>query len=169
MLKAELLDLCKMHKPAPVYRVDHVLKSAGHTSIRLPPYHADLKPIEGIQADLKGYVGRRNLHFRKTSVETLIEEGIENIGEREWSACCKHGREIEQEYWKRDIEVEEDVDRVIVFVDSDSDVSNSEGTDTANQPIRLMRPNCFYIRILKFGNCEIRECINKYKMQGKRK
>ena len=45
MIKAKLLELCKMHKPAPVYRVDQILKSAGHTAIRLPPYHADLNPI----------------------------------------------------------------------------------------------------------------------------
>ena len=31
MLKAELLELCKLHKSAPVYRVDQVLKSAGHS------------------------------------------------------------------------------------------------------------------------------------------
>ena len=83
-----------------------------------------------IWANLKGYVGRRNLHFRKTSVERLIEEGKENIGEREWSACCKHIREIEQEYWKRDIAVEEEIDRAIIFVDS---VSDSEGTDIASE------------------------------------
>ena len=84
-----------------------------------------------IWANLKGYVGRRNLHFRKTGVETLIEEAIENIGEREWSVCYKHIREIEQEYWKREITVEEEIDRVIIFVDSDSDVSDSEDSDPA--------------------------------------
>ena len=77
-----------------------------------------------IWATLKGYVGWRNLHFRKASVETLIDEGIENLGEREWSACCKHVREIETS-------VEEEIDRVIIFVDYDSDVSDSEGTDPA--------------------------------------
>ena len=65
-----------MDPPAPVYRVDQVLKSEGHTAIRLPPYHMDRNPIEIRWKDLK------NLRFRKTSVETLIEEGIENIGER---------------------------------------------------------------------------------------
>ena len=44
---------------------------------------------------------------------------------------CKHVREIEQEYLKRDITVEEEIDWVIIYVDADSDVSNSERTDTA--------------------------------------
>ena len=86
-----------------------------------------------ICANLKGYVERRNLQFRKTSVEVLIDEGIENVGEREWSACCKHVREIEQEYWKRDVAEEEEIDLVIIFVDSDSDVSDNRGTDTVSE------------------------------------
>ena len=41
--------------------------------------------------------------------------------------------DIEQEFWRRDIAVEEEVDRVIIYVDSDSDVSDSEDTDTASE------------------------------------
>ena len=86
-----------------------------------------------IWANLKGYVEQRNLHFRKTIVETLIYEGIENIDERDWSACCKHVREIKQECRKRDVAQEEETDRVIISVDSDSDVSDNEGTATASE------------------------------------
>ena len=38
--------------------------------------------------------------------------------------------DVEQELWRRDIAVEEEVDRVIIYVDSDSDVSDSEDKDT---------------------------------------
>ena len=41
--------------------------------------------------------------------------------------------DIEQEFWRRDIAVEEEVDRVIIYVDSNSDVSDSEDTDTASE------------------------------------
>ena len=54
MLKAEILQLCKTHKPEPRFVVDEMLKEHGHTAIRLPPYHADLNPIELIWANLKG-------------------------------------------------------------------------------------------------------------------
>ena len=77
-----------MDPPARVYRVDQALKSEGHPAIRLPPYHADRNPIEIIWKNLK------NLPFRKTNIETLIEEGIENIGEREWSAGWKLVRQV---------------------------------------------------------------------------
>ena len=46
MLKAELLQLCKTHKPEPRFVVNEMLKEHGLTAaIRLPPYHADLNPL----------------------------------------------------------------------------------------------------------------------------
>ena len=54
MLKVELLQFCKTHKPEPRFVVDEMLKEHGHTAIRLPPYHVDLNPIELIWANLKG-------------------------------------------------------------------------------------------------------------------
>ena len=166
ILKAELLELCKLHKPAPVYRVDLVLKSAGHTAIRLPPYHADLNPIEMIWANLKSYVGRRNLHFRKTSVETLIEEGIENIGEREWSVCCKHVREI-LNYRAGMLEERHcggGRDRPSHHIRRLRQWRQWQwGTETAsegeNQPTRLMKPNCFCNANLKLWNAD---CCNEF-------
>ena len=41
MLRQELLELCKLLKPrVPEFQIDKVLKSHGHTAIRLPLYHA---------------------------------------------------------------------------------------------------------------------------------
>ena len=41
--------------------------------------------------------------------------------------------DIEQEFWSRDIAVEEEVDRVIIYVDSDSHVNDLEDTDRASE------------------------------------
>ena len=54
MLKDELLELCKTHPKEPVYVLDQMLSQHGHIALRLPPYHADLNPIELIWANLKG-------------------------------------------------------------------------------------------------------------------
>ena len=54
MIKEELLELCKNHKQEPVYVLDQILSQHGHLALRLPPYHADLNPIELIWANLKG-------------------------------------------------------------------------------------------------------------------
>ena len=54
MFKDELHTLIKKHTPAPVYVVDQIPESHGHLGLRLPPYHADLNPIELIWGNLKG-------------------------------------------------------------------------------------------------------------------
>ena len=50
MLKVELLELYKMHRPLPTCVVDETLKQHRHTAIQLPPYHAELNSIELIWA-----------------------------------------------------------------------------------------------------------------------
>ena len=45
-LKPELWALAKAKAAEdPKYRVDDIIKAAGHTPLRLPPYHCDLNPI----------------------------------------------------------------------------------------------------------------------------
>ena len=123
-----------IHKPKfPMFQMDKVLKSHGHTAIYLPPYHTKLNAIELVSSNLKVFVGCRNLQFKKVKVEELAQESIKSIGEKEWSSCCKHVIDIEQEFWRRDTAVEEEVDRVLIYVAPDSDVSNLEDTDTASE------------------------------------
>ena len=43
--------------------------------------------------------------------------------------------DIEQEFWRRNIAVEKVVDRVIIYVDSDSEVVDSEEADRASEGI----------------------------------
>ena len=54
LLKAELLQICKQHKPTPNFLLDNILKEYGHDCLRLPAYHADLNSIELIWATTKG-------------------------------------------------------------------------------------------------------------------
>lgn len=53
MLKPEHVYLCKLSKPQPRFVVHEMLKEHGHTALRLPPYHADLNPVELIWANSK--------------------------------------------------------------------------------------------------------------------
>ncbi|CAH0730220.1 unnamed protein product, partial [Brenthis ino] len=48
MLKCELYEIIKEHKEEPIYEVDSYLTLHGNKSLRLPPYHCDLNPIEMI-------------------------------------------------------------------------------------------------------------------------
>ena len=80
-----------------------------------------------------GFIAKRNLRFNLTNVKELIEEGIARIGEPEWENCCAHVIQTEREYWKSEIAVEKEVERIIIHIGSDSEVSSDEETDTASE------------------------------------
>ena len=69
VLKAELLALVKQFKSDPRYRIDQVTGEAGHTVLRVPPYHCDLNPIEIIWAQLKHHVAAYNVSFKLTDLQ----------------------------------------------------------------------------------------------------
>ena len=62
LLKAELLEMAKpiSSRLSKKYRIDAIASEAGHTVVRLPPYHCQYNPIELIWANLKTLVAHRN-------------------------------------------------------------------------------------------------------------
>ncbi|XP_025200475.1 uncharacterized protein LOC112598292 [Melanaphis sacchari] len=57
LLKAQLLTKVQELKPrTKSYVIDNLAKHAGHTVLRLPPYHCEFNPIELAWAMVKGYV-----------------------------------------------------------------------------------------------------------------
>ncbi|KAJ8317682.1 hypothetical protein KUTeg_005586, partial [Tegillarca granosa] len=58
--------------------IDYILREHGHKILRLPPYHADLNPIELIWADLKSYVASKNLKFKLSDVQKLAEKQLKD-------------------------------------------------------------------------------------------
>jgi transposase len=54
LLKAELLQIVRTHKHLyGDYVVDQMARQAGHTVLRLPPYHCELNAIELVWAQVK--------------------------------------------------------------------------------------------------------------------
>ena len=104
MLKAELLQICKQHKPIPSFLLDNIFKDYGHDCLRLPAYHADLNSIELIWATMKGYIARRNVSFKMTDVIQLTHDAIAAVTEDDWVSSCRHVEEVERKY--ADIAVE---------------------------------------------------------------
>ena len=53
--KRDLLQLINNSEKskATIFRISHILEEHGHTSLRLPPYHPQLNPIELIWAEIK--------------------------------------------------------------------------------------------------------------------
>ena len=87
-LKAELLALVKQYKSDPRYRIDQVTREAGHTVLRLPPYHCDLNPIELIWSHLKRYVAANNVTFKLPDVQQLAEGAFKTITAERWRSVC---------------------------------------------------------------------------------
>ena len=112
MLHPELLELCKLHKSRVlVFRIDKVLKSHGHTAIRLPNWTPSnwfgrtWKGVSGTEIfDLKGE-GRRThtrrhwLYWREGIVgllQTWILEERYSCGGRGWHS--NHFRLLRQRH-----------------------------------------------------------------------
>lgn len=51
-----------------IFKSDEIITKAGHTVLRLPPYHPDLNPIEMIWGAVKNAIASRNVTGKKESV-----------------------------------------------------------------------------------------------------
>lgn len=101
-LKPELLSLVKQKQRTKIFQIDKIIQEHGHISLRLPPYHAHLNPIELIWAKLKGQVADENTTFKICDVKTLANLALLNIDKDYWAKCEDHVLKQEEEYWKND-------------------------------------------------------------------
>lgn len=108
MLKAQLLVRARELKPRhKSYIIDNLAKDAGHTVLRLPPYHCEFNPIELAWAMVKGYVKRLNTTFKIDDVRQLLYTAIERVTAENWQNFIKHVIEEENKIWKVDDIMEE--------------------------------------------------------------
>jgi transposase len=130
MIKVELYDLIKMHKPQyETFAIDGLLAKHGHTMIRLPPYHPDLNPIEKIWGVVKNRVAAKNVTFKLQDVQQLAEENFAAVTEEEWAAVCRHVKVVEEEYMSKEHEIDSAMERIIINPDDDDDDDTSESSD----------------------------------------
>lgn len=135
MLKPELYDIIKQHKPRYViYKTDQILAAAGagHMALRLPPYHPDLNPIEMIWATVKEHIKKKNVKFTVDSVTALAHEKFNQITVDDWKSRCAHVVKVEEEYMVAEGMIDNVTERLIVNVndDSESDTESDIDNDT---------------------------------------
>ena len=129
LLKPELYELIKMHKPdQKKYVIDTLAALHGHTVVRLPPYHCDFNPIELIWGQVKEDVRRHNTTFKLSEVEILTAAAIERVTSENWKKAIDHVTKIEAAYWETDHLIEERVEPLVITA-TDSDESDSEDED----------------------------------------
>ncbi|KAK9692612.1 hypothetical protein QE152_g35040 [Popillia japonica] len=81
-----------------------------YTVLGLPPYHPALNPIELVWASLKEYVAKKNVRFRVADVKELCEEFFRDFPVAEWAKRCAHARKCEEEFLKREGNIDAVVD-----------------------------------------------------------
>lgn len=131
MNKAELLELCKFHKPQ--FPVDEVAKQNGHRVLRLPPYHCHFNPIELIWAQVKGYVADKNRTFKMSDVRNLTDEKINLITSREWKNAVEHVRKEIKKQCELDGILEGRVEEMIIHIGSGSSSSGSSTSEEESE------------------------------------
>ena len=77
----------KQYKSDPRYRIDQLFKEAGHTVLRLPPYHCDLNPIELIWSQLKRYVAANNVTFNYQMFNSLLKGHLRPLLPNDGGPC----------------------------------------------------------------------------------
>lgn len=80
----------------------------------MPPYHAELNPIELVWADVKEYIRSRNTVFKLESLKNLLEEAINHITSEVWK------------FWQLDEFMEVAIEPIIIRLSSDDDASDEE-------------------------------------------
>uniref|UniRef100_A0A8D9E559 Tc1-like transposase DDE domain-containing protein n=1 Tax=Cacopsylla melanoneura TaxID=428564 RepID=A0A8D9E559_9HEMI len=127
MLKPQLYTLIKLYKPQhKTFKIDSILANAGHSALRLPPYHPDLNPIELVWSQLKGRVAKRNVNFSMSEVTKLVTEECNAITEEDWRSCCNHTRKIEEAYMEREPLLDVMSEEIVIHLGRDSSSETSE-------------------------------------------
>ena len=110
----------KQYRSDPRYRIDQLFREAGHTVLRLPPYHCNLNPIELIWSQLKRYVAANNVTFKLPDFQQLAEGAFKTITAERWKSVCEHVKKIEADYWTRDNLCESEIEKCVINLEEDS-------------------------------------------------
>lgn len=85
MIIPQLLEIVKRIKPQhKKYAVDELAKKYNCITLRLPPYHCELNPIEMAWSSIKNYVKMNNTTYKLPDVKKLLIEGVERVDADMW-------------------------------------------------------------------------------------
>ncbi|XP_048355519.1 uncharacterized protein LOC125434339 isoform X2 [Sphaerodactylus townsendi] len=129
-VKPELILLVQREKHKFIrYRTDEMAAAAGHQVLRLPPYHAELNPIELAWSQIKEHVARNNTILKLNNVRELFKEGVRAVTPAMWTSFVQQVIEKERQFWDLDLFQENNESSLLkihLWSASDSDSSESE-------------------------------------------
>ncbi|RZF32437.1 hypothetical protein LSTR_LSTR001901 [Laodelphax striatellus] len=134
MLKVQLYDLIKLHKPASIrYLIDDIIKAQGFDVLRLPPYHPELNTIELIWADVKNWVASHNVTFKFNDVERLTKFKFESMNVADWEKKCESVKRLEEYFFGNQAQLENTVESYVIKLgvesSDDEDFGSEDGSD----------------------------------------
>ena len=105
-LKSELLEILKKLAPEPIFAIDEIVQKLGHEVIRTPPYHPELQPIETCWGVVKNHVARK-CDFTMSNLIEQLDRAFNNVTAHTCIKIIKKINEIEDKFWKEDLDAEE--------------------------------------------------------------
>nr|XP_037869168.1 uncharacterized protein LOC119628992 isoform X1 [Bombyx mori] len=120
MLKAQLYQIIKEHKEAPIYEADQLLISHGHKVVRLPPYTCDLNIIEFMWSLSKRRVASNNVGLEAGNIVKLTEEDFSSTTPQDWQKQCEHVIHLEDNFYERDGCMDNITDKFIIELGNES-------------------------------------------------
>ncbi|XP_023725475.1 uncharacterized protein LOC111874314 [Cryptotermes secundus] len=126
-LKPDLYEIIKKHKSDnKEYRLDAICAAAGHSVIRLPPYHPDFNPTEMVWGTVKNWMGQRNVTFKLDDAMRLAEEKFNSISAEYWAAYCNKVENREDQSFARELDIDTRIDNIIITSDSEESETSDE-------------------------------------------
>ncbi|KAL4104685.1 hypothetical protein QTP88_019968 [Uroleucon formosanum] len=113
MFKPQLLSKVREIKSKYTsYVVDNLAKDAGHTVLRLPPYHCELNPIELAWAMVKTHVKQNNTSYKIDDVRVILNSAIERVTSENWQNFIQHVIKEEEKMTEVDRNMDEIIDNL---------------------------------------------------------
>lgn len=106
MLKKKLYSkVLEVKETNRKYKIDEIVENAGHSVLRLPPYHTELNPIETIWISAKKSIIKRYLKNKQEDqvIDQLVNEEFSKITAEDWQSSISRVHIIESFYANLDI------------------------------------------------------------------
>nr|CAH7733040.1 unnamed protein product [Callosobruchus chinensis] len=127
--------MASLHKPPSDeknHKIDNLIRNFCHTPLRTPPYMCEFNPIELIWAQIKFFIRSRNTsgEFTLKILNGITIEAINSITSDDWWKVIGHVIKIEDNYWEKDRQIQEQI-TINLGEESDSD-DFSDSSDDCN-------------------------------------
>ncbi|KAJ2954281.1 hypothetical protein O0L34_g2532 [Tuta absoluta] len=130
--KCDLMHIINQQHVEKQYRIDEIINAGGHTVLRLPPYHPDLNPIELVWGDIKGELARKAIDSNLDQKKEVLMSLFSKYSAEKWRKCDDHVKNIEEEYFKTDLVIDDEMDRIIISLQDDSTDDSTEDEESSD-------------------------------------